>query len=686
MKRLVKIFLLLFLPVFAFGQNFNINVDSTKQALKTAPNDSVSFNLGSILAQYYLERNPDSSDYFWNKCLKLAQLNNKPLDEAVVLLLKEYVLMQLGKLPESYECISKAFKIAENPLNEVKMFGINYNYGFNSHWNAHQMRLWTISSTHHTYGNLLGDMGKTDQQIFHYKESMNISKTIGSTVLLGLSSGNLGNAYFTLGKLDSALLMEQNAEQISIQTNQKDFLGYVYIIIAKIFLKQQKTGPAVKYFHKGIQSAKEQNYLAGLGDCYLAAANFYIDVEKNKDSSLYYSLKYSDVLKSMGLKNVDAYKALSYSYELNNKPDSALKYYKLAIQCLDSTSNSKIENLTKAQSLAFEDQLKLKALEKEKEDTQNKIRTITLLAGLVIMFLVGFLLYRNNIQQKKVNKLLQEQKEETESTLTALKQTQNQLVQKEKLASLGELTAGIAHEIQNPLNFVNNFSELSLDLVKELREEKQKTKDKRDEALEDEILSVLTENQEKINHHGKRASSIVKGMLEHSRASTGEREMTDINKLADEYLRLSYHGLRAKDKNFNSDYKTDFDETIPELNVVPQDIGRVILNLINNAFYAVNERAKQNADNNYAPLVTVSTKRIADKIEIIVKDNGNGIPDKIKEKIFQPFFTTKPTGEGTGLGLSLAYDIITKGHSGELKVESEEGEGSTFTVILRTIL
>ncbi len=283
-------------------------------------------------------------------------------------------------------------------------------------------------------------------------------------------------------------------------------------------------------------------------------------------------------------------------------------------------------------------------------------------------------------QNKTLEKKVTERTAELEQSLKELKQTQNQLVLKEKLASLGELTAGIAHEIQNPLNFVNNFSELSVDLVKDVNEEI--SKEKIDKDYVKDLMSDLTANQQKINHHGKRASSIVKGMLEHSRASTGEREMLDINKLADEYLRLSYHGLRAKDKMFNSDYKTDFDETIPKMNVVPQDIGRVLLNLINNAFYAVNERAKQYADKNYAPLVSVSTKRLADKIEITVKDNGTGIPDKIKEKIFQPFFTTKPTGEGTGLGLSLAYDIITKGHGGTLEVESREGDGSEFIILL----
>ena len=265
-------------------------------------------------------------------------------------------------------------------------------------------------------------------------------------------------------------------------------------------------------------------------------------------------------------------------------------------------------------------------------------------------------------------------KAQIENTLSDLKQTQTQLIQSEKMASLGELTAGIAHEIQNPLNFVNNFSEVSTELVKEMVDELEKGN--LDEVKV--IANDVVQNLEKINHHGKRAADIVKGMLQHSRSSSGQKELTDINALADEYLRLAYHGLRAKDKSFNATMKTDFDESIGKINVVPQDIGRVVLNLITNAFYAVTERKKQEGDN-FEPTVSVITKKTGDKVLISVKDNGNGIPDSIKEKIFQPFFTTKPTGQGTGLGLSLSYDIV-KAHGGELKVETSDGEGSTFTI------
>lgn len=277
-------------------------------------------------------------------------------------------------------------------------------------------------------------------------------------------------------------------------------------------------------------------------------------------------------------------------------------------------------------------------------------------------------------QQKILQEEVNKQTSEIRTTLDNLKATQSQLIQSEKMASLGELTAGIAHEIQNPLNFVNNFSDLNKELLQELKEVA-------DQGNLEEVIAIANDvigNEEKINHHGKRADAIVKGMLQHSQSNKGVRELTDINALADEYLRLSYHGLRAKDKSFNAEMKTDFEENLPKIAIVPQDFGRVFLNLINNAFYAVNEKQKAEG---YKPTVTISTKSINGNLEIIISDNGNGIPQNIIDKIFQPFFTTKPTGKGTGLGLSLAYDIV-KAHGGELKVETEEKTGTEFIIEL----
>lgn len=282
---------------------------------------------------------------------------------------------------------------------------------------------------------------------------------------------------------------------------------------------------------------------------------------------------------------------------------------------------------------------------------------------------------------------LTRQKEELQKAIEELRATQNQLIQSEKMASLGELTAGIAHEIQNPLNFVNNFSEVSVELCQELEEEIDKVEiDDNDKDYIKGIIADLSQNQQKITHHGKRADSIVKGMLQHSRASSGEMEPVDVNALADEYMRLAYHGLRAKDKEFNAALVTDFDPTIGTVNVLPQDLGRVFLNLFTNAFYAVAEKKRQLAASgtlgDYRPEVRISTKKFDNKLYIRISDNGTGMPEHVKAKIFQPFFTTKPTGQGTGLGLSMSYDIVTNGHGGMLEVDTEEGQQTEFRITI----
>jgi signal transduction histidine kinase len=368
-------------------------------------------------------------------------------------------------------------------------------------------------------------------------------------------------------------------------------------------------------------------------------------------------------------------------FELKGQLDSAYFYSKL-----ESEINSRIynqNNINKIQALEFSESIRKFEEENQRELYESRLRTNALLGSSFTLIVIAFLLYRNNRAQKKSNR-------KTEIAYERLQSTQTQLIHSEKMASLGELTAGIAHEIQNPLNFVNNFSDVNKELAEELMEEIKKGNGQEAEA----IIKDIIENEEKIMHHGKRADGIVKGMLQHSRAGGGEKEPTDINALADEYLRLAYHGLRAKDKSFNADFKTELDPDLPKVNVVPQDIGRVLLNLINNAFFAVSERSKSEKDD-YKPTVILRTtfkspleggrdglEGKQGGVQISIKDNGLGIPNDIKDKIFQPFFTTKSTGEGTGLGLSLSYDIITKGHGGEIEVESQEDQGSEFNIIL----
>ncbi|MEO7264389.1 MAG: ATP-binding protein, partial [Ferruginibacter sp.] len=475
--------------------------------------------------------------------------------------------------------------------------------------------------------------------------------------------------------------MEQTTIRILSRAGIFQPLGYANMLIGKIYQKKNEDSLALQYYYKAIGiSTGFQNY-ANLHGTYGNLTQFYLSHNKNADSAIYYARKNLETLYASGTQGFDnVYYAFAKAFELKGNRDSVLKYQSLALVAKDTAYNKRIVMLNGLQRLSIQEQKKLQSVEKRESENRDMFRIYIGIAILVLSLIILLILYRSNIRKQKANIVLQK-------AFVELKAAQTQLIQSEKMASLGELTAGIAHEIQNPLNFVNNFSEVNTELIDEAGQEI-------DKGNIDEVkilLNDIKENEQKINHHGKRADAIVKGMLQHSRSSSGVKEPTDINALCDEYLRLSYHGLRAKDKSFNATMKTDFDESIGKINIIPQDIGRVILNLLTNAFYAVDDRLRQaqpdNADvtlslsKGYEPTVLISTKKIDNKVLISVKDNGNGIPQKVLDKIFQPFFTTKPTGQGTGLGLSLSYDII-KAHGGEINVETKEREGSEFIIQL----
>ena len=370
---------------------------------------------------------------------------------------------------------------------------------------------------------------------------------------------------------------------------------------------------------------------------------------------------------------------LSDLYEKDKNYEMALAYRKLSIDAEKVRLNE--ENKNKIYNLTVQDQEKRREIEKAKTEYFNQIKIYLLSGGLIVLLLLALILFRNNRNKQKANKLLNHQKEVIESSLHQLHATQAQLVHQEKMASLGELTAGIAHEIQNPLNFVNNFSEVSIELLDELKIELEKGNKQDAMALADNI----SENLAKIHHHGSRADSIVKNMLQHSRKAGSVMEVTDINTLTDEFLRLSYHGFRAKNQGFSAILETHFDKSINTIPVIPQELGRVLVNLFNNSFYSILQK-KKNSKVDFEPLIQVTTSQTSKGTIIRIRDNGNGISEKIIQKIYQPFFTTKPTGEGTGLGLSLSFDIITKGHGGEIKLNSVEGEFAEFIIQLPATL
>jgi two-component system, NtrC family, sensor kinase len=509
----------------------------------------------------------------------------------------------------------------------------------------------------------------------NYLKAKQIFETNKKSGELLITLLNVGNSYEKLNQLDSALYYQSRAHQLAMQARDVDNIGIILTNLGNIYYKMNLPDTALKYYQSSIPFAIRINEKTTLSEAKYGIAK--ILKEKNQVDSAVANAKQSMAYATEssnpdGVVNASA--LLSSLYELRNNVDSAYLYYKKATQTKDTLFNAEI--VRNVQQLSANEALRKKEIADARIQYRNKIKWAVSLVALVGDLSIAIVLYRSNKHKQAANALLEKKNLEIERTLNELKATQNQLIQSVKMASLGELTAGIAHEIQNPLNFVNNFTEVNAELLDEL--EKEAATGNAAEVIT--LAGDIKQNLEKISYHGKRADAIVKNMLQHSRTSKGEMQPTDINALTEEYLRLAYHGFRAKNKTFNAVIDTQFDKTIGHVNLMPQDIGQVLLNLFNNAFYATAERKNQQ-HNDYEPAITVITRKLTNQLQIIVKDNGNGIPQNVKDKIFQPFFTTKPPGQGTGLGLSLSYDII-KAHEGEIIVESKEREGTLFQIKL----
>ncbi|MEO6820661.1 MAG: ATP-binding protein [Ginsengibacter sp.] len=560
-----------------------------------------------------------------------------------------------------------------------------------------QNDLYGIFQSYRSLANCNYAAQKYDQAIAYAKMGIPIAEKMKDDIMLSKSYNSIGTSYDMASKSDTGLANATIAVNYALKSNDLNALYSGYGTKGECFISLKQFDSALIYIKKSIVLSTADNNRFAMAWGTSDLSSLFLGTNE-QDSARYYAHQSLQIATPIQYQFIVMYnyEYLYRSFEKTNATDSAFKYFKRYTATRDSLySNNKTVQMEGTQ---FNQKIQMQEEQQRTILLQNKYRTYALLAGLTLFLIVAFILYRNNRLKQKTNLLLEKERDESnkqkdnaQKALSELKDTQTQLIQSEKMASLGELTAGIAHEIQNPLNFVNNFSEINSELICELVEEVDKGN-----TEEVKILSnIIKENEEKINHHGKRADAIVKGMLQHSRSSSVNKEPTDINALCDEYLRLSYHGLRAKDKSFNADFKTDFDESIGKINIIPQDIGRVLLNLYNNAFYAVN--AKKNCpltpegENSNTPIIyepTVTVKTFLNSplggrgiITITVSDNGNGIPQNIVDKIFQPFFTTKPTGQGTGLGLSISYDIV-KAHGGEIKVDSKEGEGTKFIIYL----
>lgn len=650
MKHFI-LFILLIISSLTVSAQFE---EMLKRRLKTEKEDSIKVQILIQLFDHYRYSNPDTALTYVSNALDIAEKADHKKGIALSQLFLCETFSMLGNDPQalnygfkalaSFEELEDTMGICNTSTSIGNFYSSQNDFAKSLYYYHKALRLIESysdqSSVHYFWGGISGiflNMGQSDSALFYAEKAYKRDPDWTYGLILMASTKALQ------GNNDGALQFYRKAEVSAIKNNLQNDLISIYSGIAKIQRKNQRPDSVVYYANKALAEIKEHSFPSG----YLELA-----------------------------------KMLGEVYEEKNQKDSTIKYLKLISSIKDELNNT--EKVRAFQNISFNEELKRKELENARIENQNRLQLFILLGGLLVAIIIAVILLRNNRHKEKINrqlsiqkKMVDEQKDKAESALRELEITQSQLIQSEKMASLGELTAGIAHEIQNPLNFITNFSEVSEELLDDMQTALEN--DQKDEVLA--ISTTVRQNLERIKHHGKRADAIVKGMLYHSRTGSGNKEPTDINALLDEYLRLIYHGLKARDRNFNAVMSSDFDNSIGEILVVPQEIGRVILNLLANAFYAVSEKKKLD-QNGYVPTVSVSTKNLGKSVQILISDNGTGISKKVLDKIFQPFFTTKPSGQGTGLGLSLSYDIITKGHGGMLTLDTKEGEGTKFTIVI----
>jgi len=676
-----KLFLVLIILVYVkpaysqadIGSSFaNENyADSLLIQIQKTGDDTTKIKLLSLLGDYYTFIRQDSSVLYFAQSIELSEKINYPIGSYSGYAKMAFVLNTASNYAKSLEMALRSLRIAEKfKTNREESMARSYN---------------AMGLVNRRLQNDTIARNQCLQSIDLYKQA-GISMEMPNMNFAPLF--NLALIYLKWKNWDSAYYYAKNSYDISLRypARARAQVSVTASTLANVYAKTGRKQLARDYFMQAIEIDKKYNVPLLRVRLYNNIAAFYKD-EAQFDSCIYYAETAYELCRNhqFGEQLTDATGLVSQAYEILNKPDSALKYTKIFMAAKDTIFNQ--AKLIQIQLLTFDEGQRQKDLQREINSAQerltNRVRYYTLIAFAGFFLFLTLFLFRNNRNKKIANKTLESQKKEidqqrakAETALQDLKSTQAQLIQSEKMASLGELTAGIAHEIQNPLNFVNNFSEINKELLEEMYAE---IKSGHIENMK-EITRNILDNEIKINTHGRRADAIVKGMLQHSRRSAGQKELTDINVLADEYLRLSYHGLKAKESSLQVAIKTEFDPGIDKIYIIPQDMGRVFLNLFNNAFYAVFEKGKQNPDN-YEPEILITSRKEFNSVLISIRDNGNGISSKIRDKIFQPFFTTKPTGQGTGLGLSLSYDVI-RAHGGAITLNSLENEYTEFLITI----
>ena len=506
------------------------------------------------------------------------------------------------------------------------------------------------------------------QGLAYYFQALKIGEQLRDEPRVVIELSNIGLAYDLFGQLDSARLFQERAYALARRLRTPT--NYILYGLGNVARQRGEVTRARAYYRASIVESKKVHHLRSLNFSYVGLARLYQQTGR-PDSSIFYARLGCQAARTNGfLRGVlNASTLLTHHFKARNLADSALKYQSLMLVMKDTLFGQ--EKVMRLQSLNYREQQRAQDAAASQAALRARYRTVALLAGVAGLLLLALLLARHARQQERARKAL-------EQSLGELKTAQSQLVQREKMAFLGELTAGIAHELQNPLSFMQNFADVSTGLVDGMRG----TGAGRSAGLEAEILAGLRQNLQQISQHGQRATSIIRGMLEHARTGTGPRQPTDLNALVAESLRLAYQGLCTKDKVFTAVLTTDFDPALPLLAVLPQDLSRVLINLFTNALQALQQRLQQGSDLAYRPEVTATTQALPNGVAIRIRDNGTGMSAQVRAKIFQPFFTTKALGQGTGLGLSLSYDIVTTGHGGTLLCESEEGTGTEFVLTL----
>jgi signal transduction histidine kinase len=642
MKKVFTIYSITLLTLFQARANTE-RVDSLKTRLSEATSDSSRWDICFQLADAYLWNYPDSAAEYVRKAFRYAGS-----------------LKSSGKIANTY--------VLYGWLNiEIGDYGEALNSAQEIIDRAREINDLSLESTARTIMAIgLLSYGEIQSALENAKQSYRLDSLANSkprSVILQ----HLAGAYTANNQLDSAEYFLNMAEELARKENVPNWSPIKYET-GNFYSRKNQLDSAIAAYHDGAALAMGKENNKDLMDNFGGLAEVFRR-KKMPDSAIFYAnkvLAYS-LPNAYSTIKLNALQLLANVYKSGLKNDSASKYLEQSIIVKDSLYSK--ARIMKMLNLNFQAEIRKRESEEQRIQYENKLRVYLLTAGFLAALLIAAILYRNNIHRKQAQTRL-------ERAYSELKSAQAQLIQSEKMASLGELTAGIAHEIQNPLNFVNNFSEVNEELIDEAKVAIGEGKSV--EAIE--LLSNLRNNQEKINQHGKRADDIVKGMLLHARPTTGHKEPTNINALTEEYMRLSYYGFKAKHKDFSAALNTQFDQRIDKVSVIPQDIARLLQNIFYNGLYAIWEKKMQHPEG-FAPALAIETSENTHNIEIRIRDNGNGIPAKIRDKIFQPFFTTKPTGQGTGLGLSMSYDIV-KAHGGKISVQSKEGEGTEFIIQL----